>query len=183
MDFGFVSCDDPETKPFVEKLFEALHNKEYLTSKTSSESKQSSSKSESGADKGNSDTSPSISVKGDKSSASLTTESEPTSSSSSGPTASVSNSTNQPNVPAAAAQTKSPENEGSPSKKGSITLSVTPSALLNSEGNNHPSQSAAATDSGGVVSGSRDDSRGKRDRRDVRSNPTLKVSRFVDCNL
>lgn len=174
----------------MEKLFEALRNKEYLTTRTSSESGQSSNdmESESGEDdNGNSDSSPLISVKGDESNESLMTES-PVSSSSSSPTAFVSTSTNQPSFLTIAAQTTSPENEVSPStKKGSIvvSVSVTPSAQLNSEDNNHPSQSATDADSGGVVvvSGNRDDFRGKRDRRDVCSNPDYDMSRFVDYHL
>ncbi|ODM99511.1 RNA-binding protein 26 [Orchesella cincta] len=139
-----------ETKPFVDKLFEALNNKEYLNAKQ--EPLQA--KPESNEKANNSEVA--SGVKADKSSPA--SETEPTSSTS-GPTAAVNSSTHS----------SSSGNEGS-SKKGSNTLSVTPSALLNAgstEASSHHNDST----------GNKDDSKSRRDRRDDDRDKRRKRSR------
>ncbi|CAL8104757.1 unnamed protein product [Orchesella dallaii] len=133
-----------ETKPFVEKLFEALNNKEYLNAKPSEPVQ---SKSES-IEKGNNGEAVS-GAKVEKSGSA--SETEPTSSTS-GPTAAVNSSTH----------TSSSGNEGS-SKKGSNTLSVTPSALLNAGSTEATSHHKDSTEN-------KEDSKSRRDRRDVSHN-------------
>jgi len=119
-----------ETKPFVNKLFEALKSKEYLNPKLPDPSPPRKSESASG-DKGATE-----SAKGEKPSASTTSETEPTSSTS-GPTAAVNSQSSQSSSlvstqPSSgqSSQEVSIKYEG---KKVSNTLSISPSALLSSE--------------------------------------------------
>lgn len=187
-----------ETKPFVDKLFEALNTKEYLNAKSSSSSEAvQSTKSESvsgsveikGSSSSSSNDSPS---KADKPSASssLATNSETDPiSSTSGPNASV--NANQPSATPSSSTTSSSHpisssaagNEvqgatstsaiSSPLKKGSNTLSVTPSALLNTEAaagattstNTTTSHGDSKEDTNNKTSSSTTSSR-QRDRRD-----------------